>query len=137
MKTILIVLLVLASFIVLTATDQYFFCPVYSFAKAVPFNGDSIYNPYAASIQSGWVKCNFHAHAHCWDGITYGHGTPIDIHHVYNNLHYGVHAVSNYQSIDTASQSSPGYIGCYEHGYNMLKSHQLVIGANKVCFKGN
>ena len=135
MKILTFILLSLCSVIVVAVVDQYLFCPVYTFANATPFSGDSIYNPYAFYKQNNWVKCNFHSHIHCWEGVTYGYGTASDIHQAYNNLHYSVHAISNYQCIDTNAQSSPGYISSYEHGYNLLKSHQLVIGARDVCWK--
>ena len=72
---------------------------------------------------------------HAWQGITNGNGNASDMYRVYNNLQYGVHAVSNYQLIDTTAQSSPNYIGSYEHGYNTLKTHQLVVGTRSVCWK--
>ncbi|MDQ2753408.1 MAG: hypothetical protein M3R72_10345, partial [Bacteroidota bacterium] len=68
-------------------------------------------------------------------GITNGNGTAADIHRIYSKLGYGVHAVSNYETIDTTLQSSPAYISAYEHGYNLLKTHQLVLGAKAVCWK--
>lgn len=127
--------LLLCSVIVYLIIDQYLFCPVYSFAPAHPFSGDSIYNPYAATENGNWVKANFHAHAHSWQGVTNGKGSAADIHRVYNKLGYSVHAVSNYESIDTTLQSSPSYISAYEHGYNLLKTHQLVLNAEAVCWK--
>lgn len=135
MRNLFIALLLLASVIVYVTVDQYLFCPVYSFSGVAPFSGDSIYNPYAAPSSNRWVKCNFHAHAHCWQGLTYGYGTPTDIHSVYTKLHYAIDAVSNYQNIDTTGNTLPGYISCYEHGYNILKTHQLVAGAGEVCWK--
>ena len=111
------------------------FCPIYSFAPPRPFTGDSVYNPYAAMANGNWVKCNFHAHARSWHGVTNGNGTAADIHRIYGRLGYGVHAVSNYESIDTTFQSSPAYISAYEHGYNLLKTHQLVLNARTVCWK--
>lgn len=135
MKALKIVSLVLSSIIITIAVDQYFFCPVYTFEKAVPFSGDSIYNPYASAVTGNWLKCNFHTHAHCWNGLTNGKGSANDVSNAYNRLGYDIHAISNYQRIDTTQQHSFNYIGCYEHGYNVLKSHQLVIGANKVCWK--
>ena len=60
---------------------------------------------------------------------------PGDIYSVYNSLHYGVHTISNYQFIDTTFHTLSTYISGYEHGYNIKKNHQLVIGAKKVCWK--
>ncbi len=135
MKTLLFISLFFLSIVVFAATDQYLFCPVYNFDASSRFGGDSIYNPYAESGGKYLVKCNFHAHARCWEGLTYGHGTGEDIQRVYSQLHYGVHAVSDYQYIDTSEQFSPNYMACYEHGFNLLKTHQLIVGAEKVCWK--
>lgn len=135
MKVFRFLLLLLLSVVIFLIVDQYLFCPIYSFAPARPFSGDSIYNPYAAITNGKWIKSNFHAHAHSWQGVTNGNGSAVDIHRVYNQLGYGIHAVSNYESIDTTFQSSPAYISAYEHGYNLLKTHQLVLGAKAVCWK--
>lgn len=135
MKIIYFILLIFASIVVLAATDQYLFCPFYTFTNTKVFAGDSIYNPYASALPGDWVKCNFHAHVHCWDGVTNGCGTAANANRLYNSLHYGVHVISNYQSIDTSSNKLPGYITGYEHGYNMRKNHQLVLGADKICWK--
>lgn len=135
MKVFSIVSLVLLSLIIYLVTEQYFFCPVYTFEKQEPFSGDSIYNPYAHINDGKWIKCNFHAHVKCWNGFTNGKGTAEDIHAMYNKLKYDIHAVSNYQYIDTTRQRFANYISSYEHGYNTLKSHQLVIGAERVCWK--
>lgn len=135
MKAFKIIWLVLLSAIISLIIDQYLFCPAYTFDNITPFSGDSIYNPYADAVGNKWVKCNFHAHDNCWDGITNGKGSSNDIYNKYNNLHYIIHAISNYQRIDTTHHYLPNYISSYEHGYNILKSHQLVLGANTVCWK--
>ena len=135
MKVFRFLLLLFCSVIIYLIIDQYLFCPIYSFATPRPFSGDSIYNPYAATGKGNWIKCNFHAHAHSWQGVTNGKGSAADIHRVYNQLGYSVHAVSNYESIDTTFQFSPSYISAYEHGYNLLKTHQLVLNAKVVCWK--
>ena len=135
MKIIYFTLFALVSIVVLAAADQYLFCPFYTFTDTKVFAGDSIYNPYASALPGDWIKCNFHAHVHCWGGVTNGCGTASYANHIYNGLHYGVHAISNYQSIDTSSNRLPGYITSYEHGYNMRKNHQLVLGADKICWR--
>ena len=132
MKTIAIII---TSVILVLITDQYLFCPVYTFTNQGKFYGDSIYNPYSNTNNLNWIQCNFHAHATCWAGITNGEGTANDIHQRYKILGYGVHAVSDYQYIDTNEHTSSNYISSYEHGYNLLKNHQLVLGAAKVCWK--
>src|SRR5690349_6465529 len=101
MRALLPALLAVASIVVVAATDQYLFCPIYTFNNTGPFSGDSIYNPYVAVVPQDWVRCNFHAHVHCWGGLTNGHGNAPIADSVYNSLHYGVHAISNYMRIDT------------------------------------
>ena len=135
MKTITIITVIILSLLVEVAIDQYFFCPVYTFSEAKPFSGDFLYNPYAGSVNQDWVKCNFHAHSRCWDGMTNGKGSATDINKVYAALHYGVHEVSNYESVDTTGSGDADYINSYEHGYNVNKVHQLVLGASGVCYK--
>lgn len=113
--------------------SQYFFCNRYSFPDPVAFEGSEIFNPYDSLNPAHWVKGNFHAHAHAWNGITNGHGTAEDIHAAYDSLQYGVHCVSNYHQIDTThSTSLATYLPAYEHGYNTRKTHQLVLGSTGV-----
>src|SRR3954471_7654946 len=119
MRVLLPALLAVASIVVVAAADQYLFCPIYTFEKNKPFSGDSIYNPYVAVVPQDWVRCNFHAHIHCWGGITNGHGSAPTADSIYNSLHYGVHAISNYMRIDTTYHTEPFYVPGYEHGYNI------------------
>ena len=133
MKASIIVGFAILSIVFVLATDQYLFCPVFQFSPPQPFKGDSLYNPYKNVIPGNWIRCNFHAHTHCWGGLTNGCGTDTDIDSVYNSLHYGIHEVSNYEHIDTALPGDTQHINCYEHGYNIMKTHQLVIGASYVC----
>jgi hypothetical protein len=64
--------------------------------------------------------------------MTHGRGTAKDVYHVYDSMNYAVHCVSDYQSINKTYAKSPGYIPTYEHGYNTGKTHQLVLGSEKV-----
>jgi len=64
--------------------------------------------------------------------MTHGRGTAKDVYHVYDSMNYAVHCVSDYQSINKTYANSPGYIPAYEHGYNTGKTHQLVLGGEKV-----
>src|SRR6185437_1400617 len=102
--------------------------------KPTSFSGDSIYNPYKSAVAGRWIKCNFHAHAHCWGGITDGKGTANNIYDAYKKLHYGIATISDYEYIDTTDQFSPNYISSYEHGYNISKIHELVLNASSVCW---
>jgi hypothetical protein len=128
-------LILLLSAILFLFLSQFFFSTRFTFDDSPsPFSGNLIYNPYDSLNSEKWVKSNFHAHAKAWKGVTNGHGTAADIHRVYDSLGYGIHSVSNYHNIDTASFANSGYISAYEHGYNLMKTHQLVLGGNKVLW---
>jgi hypothetical protein len=132
MKTLRFSLLILLTWILWLLVSQYLLCARFEFEEPTPFEGSFIYNPYDSIEVASWVKCNFHAHSHAWEGVTNGHGTAEDVHQAYRALNYGVHCVSNYHHIDTTHSSDPGYIPAYEHGYNINKTHQLVLGPQKV-----
>lgn len=134
MNPLRLILSVFLSFIVWQFLSQFFFCTQFKFTESPPFQGDSIYNPYASIDPKNWMKCNFHAHANAWKGVTNGEGTATDVHRAYDSLNYQIHCVSNYHSIDTSNHSKSNYIPAYEHGYNILKTHQLVLGSKKVVW---
>ena len=117
------------------STDQYLFCPRYAFPPTSPFRGDSIYNPYRDYQAGEWTLANFHAHARSWAGITNGRGGPEDIHAVYDSLGYGIHSISNYMEVSPYGSDRPGYVRAYEHGYNIPKGHQLVLGDGSVVWR--
>ena len=123
------------SFIFYIIINQYFFCPRFSFKASRPFSGKEFYNPYAFISKNDWIKCNFHAHTNAWKGFTNGKGTAADIYHTYDSMKYAVHCISDYEKIDTSFSHKPGFIPAYEHGYNLNKTHQLVLGSHKVCWK--
>ncbi|PSL22957.1 hypothetical protein [Dyadobacter jiangsuensis] len=132
MKILRIFLLAFCSWVLWLLVSQFLFCPRYQFNDPIPFEGPALYNPYDSISSSPWVKCNFHAHAHAWEGVTNGHGTASDIHNAYKALHYGVYCVSNYHHIDTTHSTHANYLPAYEHGYNIRKTHQLVLGSTEV-----
>lgn len=125
-------LVIFISTILWVVINQYLFCPSFSFSSPQPFAGSSFYNPYDSINAADWKKCNFHAHTNAWHGITHGSGSAKDVYHVYDSMNYAVHCVSDYQSINKTFANSPGYISAYEHGYNTGKTHQLVLGSEKV-----
>ena len=129
-----LLLAVFCSLIVWILIMQYLFCPKFSFEAAHPFSGTIFYNPYDSINEFYWRKCNFHAHSHAWHGFANGNGTSADIYHAYDSMKYAVHCVSDYQKINTDFSSTPGFIPAYEHGYNISKTHQLVLGASKVLW---
>lgn len=128
MRIIKAISVLLVSLILTLAARQYLFCPQYVFEKGQHFSGEKWCNPYVGMDSSQWIKCNFHAHTKAWLGITNGKGNAGDVWEAYERLGYGIHCVSDYEKINTAFQDRPNYISAYEHGYNILKTHQLVLG---------
>ncbi|HVZ56836.1 MAG TPA: hypothetical protein VG870_09285 [Chitinophagaceae bacterium] len=126
--------LVLLSLVIWLLVAQYLLCPQYRFTEPEPFHGAYLYNPYQNLVQGRWIQCNFHAHTNAWNGITNGRGSAEDLFRRYQELGYTVHAVSEYEKIDTTGRQQPSYVAAYEHGYNATKTHQLVLGASRVCW---
>ncbi len=103
--------------------------PVYEFPDPAPFAGAEFYNPYAA-VPDRWQRANFHAHGRAWRGLTNGRQSDAEVVARYRELGYDVPGVSNYQRI--AARHGVATIPVYEHGYNIVKQHQLAIGAHEV-----
>lgn len=131
MKAIKIILLSLLTLIIYIAIHQYFLGTFYYFPKPIPFGGNQLYNPYADINSGTWVKCNFHAHSTAWSGLTNGEGGTDTVWDTYDSLGYSIHCVSQYQLIDTTNREKENYLPAYEHGYNIRKTHQLVLGDHK------
>lgn len=134
-KIFFFITILLGSVICWLAVDQYLFCPQFIFKAPVEFSGDSIYNPYENFVSKNYVKSNFHAHSKFGLGITNGAGTSKDIWDKYRNLGYVFHSVSQYQHIDKFGVENKNYIPSYEHGYNINKTHQLLLGGKNVVQK--
>lgn len=111
----------------------YILAPAYGFSQPASFSGPRLWNPYAAA-RGRWWKANFHAHSRAWDGLTAGHSSVADVHRMYRKLGYDIVGVSNYQQIDGGRLTDPDFIPIYEHGYNVRKVHELVIGAKRVTW---
>jgi hypothetical protein len=107
----------------------YAWSPVYRFPDATPFNGSSLYNPYAGG-GGAWKRANLHAHGNAWAGLTSGEQPSADVVRTYRSLGYDIAGISNYQAI--AAHDGIDILPLYEHGYNISKRHQLAIGARTV-----
>ena len=105
--------------------------PVYRFPASQPFAGSSLWNPYA-HLTGMWQKANLHAHGVAWGGVTNGKQSDNDVVQAYKQRGYAVAGVSNYGSI--AALHGVDTIPLYEHGYNILKAHQLAVGARDVVW---
>ena len=96
-----------------------------------PFAGASLWNPYA-HLAGTWQKANLHAHGHAWAGMTNGKQTDEEVVRAYKQRGYAVAGVSNYASI--SAFRGVDTMPLYEHGYNIMKAHQLAIGARRVVW---
>lgn len=61
-----------------------------------------------------------------------GKDSPDEIFQTYKKLGYDIITISDYQSINPSRYSDEISLTAYEHGYNIGKFHQLVIGADQV-----
>lgn len=114
---------------VLCVALPYAWGPVYIFPDPHPFAGSALYNPYATQT-TRWQRANFHAHGRAWSGLTNGQQSDAEVAQRYRELGYDVPGVSDYQRI--AARHGTPTIPVYEHGYNVIKQHQLAIGAHDV-----
>jgi hypothetical protein len=115
--------------------DQYILCPDYQFEAPGPFQGDSLYNPYRRYNPAEWSLANMHAHTSSWFGLTNGKGDAKDVHEAYDSMGYGFHLISEYQKVSDYGKGASNYIQAYEHGLNLPKAHQLVIGSERSVWK--
>jgi hypothetical protein len=115
--------------------DQYIICPDYQFESPGPFKGATFYNPYQHYDPEEWTLANMHAHTSSWFGLTNGKGDAKDVHEAYDSMGYGFHLISEYQKISDYGKGSPNYITAYEHGLNLPKAHQLVVGSERSVWK--
>lgn len=131
LKSIGIILLILFTVIAV----EYIICPVYDFPEPQAFKGDHLFNPYQDINDLHWRRANFQVQSHAWGGITNGRKNEnVLIDSVYRSLNYEVIAISDYQKINKFGSSSPEYLPVYEHGYGIHKTHQVLIGAEKVIW---
>jgi hypothetical protein len=103
--------------------------PLYRFPDPAPFAGPALLNPYE-NLRGEWQRANLHAHGRVWGGLTSGRQASDEIVRTYRALGYAVPGVSNYHQI--AAHHGVATLPLYEHGYNIGKHHQIVIGADRV-----
>ncbi len=115
----------------------YMVCPIYHFESSAPFGGKRYYNPYQ-HIGTQWQIANFHTHCKAWTGVTDGKNCSREqVVEAYRQLGYNHIGISNYQRITHeryACGQSCITIPSYEHGINVKKRHQLVLGADRVLW---
>ena len=119
--------------IIILFTIPYFKTQIYNFSEPQRFEGDRWYNPYDGMDSAAWHKGNFQVQSYAWKGLTDGEqNTNEAIDSIYSYLGYNIIATSDYMKINKSGNEKPSYLKVYEHGYNILKRHQIAIGAEKV-----
>lgn len=108
----------------------YAFAPAYEYPPPAPFRGTLWHSPYPAGPLV-WQAGNFHAHAKSWLGATAGDDTPEAMLDAYAALGIRAAVISDYEHITRAPRGHLD-LPTYEHGWNVRKTHQLVIGASHV-----
>ena len=113
----------------------YFMVPIYTFSGPSVFSGEKLYNPYEKVDSTNWRKYNFQVQSKAWGGITDGRKNSNElIDSIYNSLGFDHVATSDYQKINYFGKQNPSFIPTYEHGYNIFKTHQVCIDADKVLW---
>lgn len=121
----------LMAILVIVIIWLYYQTEIFSFSESKIDTASDFYNPYTSWNKEKVFKANFHAHAQAWKGITSGHDSEEDIKNEYLKLGFKVAAVSNYHSISAVNNPDFIEIPCYEHGFNVSKTHLLAIDAKK------
>jgi len=127
----------LAVLVILLAIFLAFYlqAPVYKFSGPSAFSGSKLYNPYENMDAANWCKYNFQVQSRVWGGLTDGRKNSNGlIDSIYNQLGFDHVATSDYQQINYYGSDKPDFIPTYEHGYNVFKTHQVCIGAEKVLW---
>lgn len=113
----------------------YLMAPVYEFSEPNAFHGDKLYNPYEGMDSSQWKRYNFQVQSKAWGGITAGRKNSNElIDSIYQELGFDHVATSDYQKINYYGSEKTSFIPTYEHGYNLFKTHQVCIGAERVLW---
>ena len=131
-RSIAIALLVFIALVMGLGVLLYVNCLWYSFGGLSKFEGSKLFNPYEGVVMSKGLIANFHAHSHCWAGLTNGRGTEEEVRQHYKQLGYDINRLSNYHRPDF-NHEQQGLV-VYEHGWGVLKAHQLVIGGGSVTW---
>ncbi|MCK9613469.1 MAG: hypothetical protein WC401_01745 [Bacteroidales bacterium] len=129
LKTIITLFVILLIIITL----PYYKTKIYRFSEPAPFKGEIFYNPYE-NLKENWIKANFHAHSKTFGGITNGKNTVEEIIERYVSLGYNLIGISNYNQTTEKKISQKIFFYVYEHGYNLMRSHQLVINSEKPSY---
>lgn len=103
--------------------------PIYNFEPPRPFAGKDIFNPYRnLDTTKRWLRASFHNHSRV-EGIL--NECKYEAEEVRERLErFGTDIVT----ISNHNEITEGNAPLYEHGYNLLKFHKLVFGAERVVW---
>lgn len=106
--------------------------PIYNFAEPKPFSGSDIFNPYRnVDTITTWKRANFHTHTRIESPLNECEYSPEATVEAYDKLGYDIVTITNH-NYRTPHPRHEEYALAYEHGYNLLKYHKLVFGAERV-----
>ena len=106
------------------------FSPIYDFSEPQPFSGTDIYNPYkSVDGNTPWLRANFHTHTKVEGILNECDYWPAEVIAEFKKYGYDIVTFSNHNEITTICREEECGVRAYEHGYNILKSHNLIFGA--------
>lgn len=96
--------------------------------------GTILNNPYQNVDFSKTEIVNFHGHTKAWGGLTNGKYTQALASKRYDSLGYTLTYLSQYHKIEKPVRAENEF-SVYEHGINIKKTHQLILGNKDVVWK--
>ena len=108
--------------------------PTFHFVNPPPFRGNTLSNPYENVDFSKPEIVNFHGHTKAWGGLTNGKYTQAFASKRYDSLGYTLTYISQYHKIEKPVKAENEF-SVYEHGINVKKTHQLILGNRDVVWK--
>lgn len=106
---------------------------VYDYPETKPFSGPDIFNPYReVDSLPNWKRANFHTHTKVSGPLNECKYNPAETDEAYRKLGYDIVTFSNHNELTKHPYDPKLQVNVYEHGYNILKFHKLVFGANEV-----
>lgn len=108
------------------------FSPIYNFAEPRSFEGGDIYNPYhSLDSTQVWRRANFHTHTKVDGILNECDYTPEEVIKEFKKYDYDIVTFSNHNEITTVDAIEECGVRAYEHGYNILKNHNLIFCAEE------
>ena len=112
------------AFVVVSVSSVSF---IYDFEAPKPFAGEDIFNPYSSlDTTVRWQRASFHNHSRVEGIFNECEYLPDEVEARLKDFGYDIVTISNHNEI--TRKDAP----LYEHGYNLLKFHKLVFGAEEI-----